>query len=211
MDHELLDEHEREDMVRKWIKENVPVLIVGASLGLAGVFGWRYYQEHLATHRQQAAAEYAHLAEKDSKMDPAHLETEYADTPYAALAAMAAAKSDLSDKSLDEAVVGYRKTVKLATNPGLKLLAKVRLSKLLTASGKPGEALKVLHEVGEPTGFVGLINEMKGDAYQAQGDRDQAIEAYRQALATLDPASGNRRNVEMKLEDLGVPSNGVSG
>ena len=54
----------------------------------------------------------------------------------------------------------------------------------------------------QPQGFESLYLEMRGDVLLAQGDRSGAHDAYRDALAALDPAAPNRLLLQFKIDDL---------
>src|SRR5690625_302799 len=45
---ELYDEHEQSERVRKWIKEYSATIAMGLILAFAGIFGFRYWQDHRA-------------------------------------------------------------------------------------------------------------------------------------------------------------------
>ena len=73
-----------------------------------------------------------------------------------------------------------------------------RVARLLVATGKGDEAIKLL---GSATDSSSL--EIHGDALMAQGKRDAAREQYEKALKTLDVAAPQRRLLETKVMDAG--------
>ena len=80
----------------------------------------------------------------------------------------------------------------------LREIVDERLAQLFNATGKPEEALKLLE--GD-AGSAAL--ELRGDALLASGKRDQARDAYADALAGTDVASPARRRIELKLQEVG--------
>ena len=72
-----------------------------------------------------------------------------------------------------------------------------RVARLLVATGKSDEAIKLL---GSATDSSSL--EIHGDALMAQGKRDEARAQYEKALKTLDVAA-QRRLLETKVMDAG--------
>lgn len=73
-----------------------------------------------------------------------------------------------------------------------------RLARVLTDSGKPDEAIKLLADAQDHTSL-----EIRADALVKQGKRDEARALYTKALATVDVASPQRRLLETKLMDVG--------
>lgn len=71
-----------------------------------------------------------------------------------------------------------------------------RVARLLVATGKSDEAIKLL---GSATDSSSL--EIHGDALMAQGKRDEARAQYEKALKTLDVAAPQRRLLETKVMD----------
>jgi predicted negative regulator of RcsB-dependent stress response len=45
-------EEQQVDAIKKWWHENGTMLIVGAVVGLAGLWGWRYYGETVSTSQE---------------------------------------------------------------------------------------------------------------------------------------------------------------
>ena len=43
---ELYDDHEQSERVRNWISENGVSIVMGVVLALAGIFGWRQWQDY---------------------------------------------------------------------------------------------------------------------------------------------------------------------
>src|SRR5687767_5847888 len=87
------DEAEVEQL-RRWWRENWMALAGGLVLGLAGIFGWEFWQQS-----RTAKAEHASKVFEDLKQLPPerpdraaelwqHLSEEFPDTPYAAQAAL---------------------------------------------------------------------------------------------------------------------------
>jgi predicted negative regulator of RcsB-dependent stress response len=57
--------------------------------------------------------------------------------------------------------------------------------------------------VKDQAGFEAEYAELKGDIYLAQGQREQARTAYREALKQLPAGSPYAPVLNMKLDDLG--------
>lgn len=196
---DLLDEHEQGERVRNWLKNNGAVLVGGVALGLAVIFGWQWWQKHQAQQADQANQDYHVLLEsldgKDLKKAQAGLSRLEGDSAYPDLAALQLAAAQVEAGQAEAAIATLRG---IQAEPALKPLVDLRLARLLTESGKPDEALKVLGESGDSATL-----EARGDALLAAGKRDQARDAYLKALTGMDVAAPQRRLVELKLTDAG--------
>src|SRR5438270_12572070 len=98
MAFEVLDEHEQGELVQKWLRENVLTILIGVGLGLVMIFGWQQWRTHQGQHRLDAATQFdvlsADITKKDydaAKQIAAKIKSDYADTPYAVLAALSEA------------------------------------------------------------------------------------------------------------------------
>lgn len=201
---DLLNEHEQSERVRSWLQKNALGLIGGVALGLGLIAGWQWWQKRHHDDRVAASALYA-TSIKAMEGDAAKAKTAVAALPagseYAALAALQLAKVQVEADKRDEAIATLRgiKT----DNGAIAAVANERLARLLTDSGKPQEALKLL---GNPQDAGSW--EAKGDAHKALSQLDEARAAYAKALTQLDAGSPDRRLLELKLTDAGgTPSN----
>src|ERR1700682_1422097 len=95
MAFDVLDEHEQGELVQKWLRENALSILIGVGLGLLLIFGWQQWRGHRTTHRLDAATQFevfsVDMDKKDvdaAKAIAAKLQSDYADTPYATLAAL---------------------------------------------------------------------------------------------------------------------------
>lgn len=202
------EEEAEVEQLRRWWRENWMALAGGLVLGLAGIFGWEFWQ-----NARTAEAEHASRVYEDLKRLPAerperaaelwqHLSTDFAGTPYAAqgallLAAQAVARQDWAEAQAKlEWVRGH------ADDPGLKKIATLRLARVLWQLDKPDDALKLL-DVADDDAFASLYQELRGDIQYAKGDRDAARAAWQKAVE-LGPTGPGRDGLQRKLDDLGA-------
>ena len=194
---ELLDEHEQGERVRSWLRQNALGIIGGLALGIAAIYGWRWWGTHQAQQQYEAHGAYAKAVEQleAGQVDQAGALLAGQKGVYATLAALRVAKAQVEAGKTEEALATLRG---IQAEPGLKSVVDERIAQLLNATGKPGEALDLL--AGD-AGSIAL--ELRGDALFASGRKEEAREAYTQALTGTDVASPARRRVELKLQDAG--------
>lgn len=207
---ELMDEHEKGERVRAWLRQNGGAIVTGVALGLVLIFGWQWWQRSQVEHRVTAATQYQTLSdalerkENDTVFAIADaLAKEYEDTPYAALAALQVADLKLAAGDEAEALNALERVANLAAkDPAMAALANLRRARVLLASGDAQAALALAEALPEKH-YAGLAAELRGDALRALERIDDARAAYRDALTELDTGAPTRRIVEMKLSDLG--------
>jgi predicted negative regulator of RcsB-dependent stress response len=206
---ELMDEHEKGEHVRAWLRQNGSAIVTGVAIGLAGIFGWQWYQRSQIEHRVTAATQYQALTDAVERKEAdavAALATElgknYQDTPYAALAALQLADIKLAAGDTAAASEALRSVQGLSKDAALVGLANLRAARIALSGGDAEAALKLADAVPKDM-YAGFVAEVKGDAMRALKRDDDARQAYQDALTALDTGAPNRRIVEMKLADLG--------
>lgn len=196
---ELLDEHEQGERVRTWLKQNSFGLLGGLALGLALIWGGRWWIQEAHDKRVALGESYSSVVdslEAGDRDKAGELSAALAGTAYAPLAALDLAKAQVEAGAQDEAIA----TLRAATSeePALSAVIEHRLARLLIDADKADEALALLADADDPAAL-----ETRGDARHAKGEIDQARQDYEQALRKLDPAAPQRRLLELKLTQTG--------
>lgn len=206
---EDLDEHERGETVRAWLRQNGGSIVTGVAIGLTLIFGWQWYQRSKVEHRVTAATQYQALSDAVERKEVdtvAAISTElgekYSDTPYAALGAMQLADAKFAAGDFAAAATALERAERLSQDPALTSLIALRRARVALAQGQGEAALKLVAAEGKGA-YAGLVAEIRGDALKALGRDDEARQAYQDALTSLDTGAPNRRIVELKLTDLG--------
>jgi predicted negative regulator of RcsB-dependent stress response len=206
---ELMDEHEKGERVRAWLRQNGSAIVTGVLLGLAVIVGWQWWQRSKAQHSETAATQYQALSdalerkEADTVTAVAdELAAKYADTPYAALAQMQLADQLLAKGDKPAAAAALEKVAGLTKDAALATLANLRRARILLDGGDAAAAL-ALADAQPDDMFAGIAAELRGDALHALDRDEEARQAYQDALTELETGAPNRRIVEMKLSDLG--------
>jgi len=204
-----LEEQEKLDAVKAWWKQygNLVVgVVLACSLTVTAVYGWRYYR-----HQQALAAVtlYGQLEQAERTNDSkkvrniaAQITDKYAATPYAALAALAAARAAFTDGDLAAAKTQLQWVIEHAKEDEMRDVARLRLAGILLDEKNYAEALKLV-EIKPVESFAGLYADMKGDILAAQGKVAEARSAYQQALEKSASQTAYRQLVELKLDALG--------
>ena len=201
-------EEQQVDAIKKWWNDNGTMLIVGAVIGLAGLWGWRYYGESVTASQEQASIEFAHVSEKFNAQGEAHDSSELKQfvaenegNNYATLGALLLAKEavDAGDFELAKTQL----TELLASNEyaALTPIIALRLARVSAELGEYDEALSTLNSI-ENEAFLVKVNQTKGDIYLKQDDSNAARTAYQTAVdaseGRIDPV------LQLQLNDLAV-------
>ncbi|HEB77445.1 MAG TPA: tetratricopeptide repeat protein [Methylothermaceae bacterium] len=206
-----IHEEEQVEALKRWWKENGTSIVAGVILGLAGIFGWNAWQNHQRVQAEQAASLYAQLLDAvESRQYPLaeglvqRLTSEFGSTAYADFARLLAAKAAVEQNDLEKAKKYLGQLVTAGEDENFRHIARLRLARVHLAAGHPEDGLKLLDsaDVGDPGGFVGQYEELKGDLYVALGQLQQAATAYQKAIEL----GRDDAYLKMKLNDLGLES-----
>lgn len=207
-------EDEQVEAIKKWWRENGKSIIFGIVFGLAAVFGWRGWQEHRAA-QSQAASELFQDAlgslrsdSPDKAASPAReIVRNYESTGYAVLARLILAKLAVDKNKLDEAADQLNQALKTSDQPTLGVDIRLRLARVQYAQGDYAAALSTL-KVKDPGAFSGGYDELRGDILTHQGQKQQAYDAYQQALKQYSKQGTDTSMLKMKIDDLGMAKKG---
>lgn len=201
-------EKEQIESLKKWWRENALALIIGAVIGLGGLFGWRYWQQYQDSRSEEASVRYerffgavqAERYEEAQKLGAA-LVDEYGDTPYATLGALMLARVMVLQGDAAGAEQQLRWVLEQGVDAESRVIARLRLARLLLGEGEIAQ-VEALLQATTPTAFEAVFDEIRGDLLLAKGDRDGAREAYRRAL---NGEPQNAAQIQLKLDDIGIP------
>ena len=208
MSDEDLSELERLEAAKKWWHENYKSILLGALIAVVVVGGWRYWQHRTQTRNEAASALYGDLARALQKHDDAtalktggEIMDQYGDTAYAAHAALALAQLQATSNKYPESEKMLQWAVDHSVDPGLQMLARLRMGRVQLAAGDAKGALATL-DTPDAGGFAPLFDELRGDAEVKLGDTDKARAAYKQALDAWTDALGDKSILQMKSDSL---------
>lgn len=204
-----LQEQEQLEAIKAWWARYgtlIMVAIIAGLLTIAAFQGWRYYrhQQALAAvtlYEQMAQAERANEHKKVRDI-AAQITDKYARTPYAAMAALSAARAAFETGDLAAAKTQLQWVVDHAREEELRDVARLRFAGVLLDEKNYDQAL-ALANGPHGAAFDALYADMKGDILLAQGKRGEARSAYQQALEKSDVKSPYRNMIQAKLDALG--------
>ena len=205
-----LEEQEQIEQLKAWWNRYGSLALGLLTLALVIVLGWQgwgWYQNNQATQ----ARGYFEALERASEQPGADamprivaamdtLKTDFAQTDYAARAALVAAQALEARDDL----AGAQKTLEWLSQSSHEALAPVatlRLAGLLLDVQQYEQALAAL--ASAPPAFEGLYADRRGDIYAAQGNREKAVEQWREALTQIGMNQGLASALQLKIDTLG--------
>ncbi len=201
-----LTEEEQVEALKKWWQENGKSLIVGAVLGLGGIFGWQSWTQHQATQSELASVRFEnlHQAARNDQLDAVQKQAQIIQDEHKKHIYSDFAHLDLAKVQADQGdAAGAAQTLQqVADNSGeqaVRLLAQLRLARLKLIQGDAAGAGALLDQLTD-NAYRGEVLALRGDIARARGDTQQARRAYADALAAN---AGNAGLIRMKLDELG--------
>ncbi len=211
MAEDYLTDDEQWEALKRGIKENGLWVAAGVVLGVALLFGWRYYQSHQNEVALQAASQFAAMAaavelgdRNKSRQIADGLIGNFPKTPYADQARLTIARLYVDDGQSPSALAPLTEVMNNSKDTELQRIARLRLARILIDQGKPDEAIKTLAQ--ESWGaFAPRAHEVRGDAFYAKKDSKSAVTEYKAALDGGDANNVTGALLELKIADLGEP------
>mgnify|MGYP000860371319 CR=1 FL=1 len=198
-------EEQQEEAIKKAVKDNWLVVLIGAAIGLGGVYGWRYYDATKIAEQEAASDAYRVVFEQAGKDGEDVLAqskqyiAEHDNKSYTVMMALLAAKEAVKNKDLDEAASQLGWAADNTSEASLKAVVLVRLARIQTEQQKYDDALTTLNQ-SVPESFVAKAEELKGDIYLRQGDKNKARTAY--LLASEKGGTEGNNGLQLKIDDL---------
>lgn len=199
------DEVER---LKSWLSQNGSYIFYAVILGLAVAFGIRFWTRHLEITRLAAASIYDdtsgwYAQGKIGAVKAAILKLEhrYPSTPYAPLGALLLARISYVSGNLPEAAAQLKWAAQHTSQPGIRAIAKLRLSRVLVDENHLAAALALVSPKA-PAGFRAQYEELRGDILRKQGHTELARRAYEAALSHIHHGTHYSSILKMKLDDL---------
>ena len=212
---DLRSEEEQLDVVKRWWKENGTSLIAGAVLAAAGVFGWNAWQNYQEGQSEAASARYQQLVTitaanslEDDQLAAAReligeLTDQHGRTLYAELAQLLEARLAVQEGDLAAAKQALQDVASNSSRRYVQSLAWLRLARIEVAEGNPEAALALLDQP-IPDALAAQQANVRGDAFLAQNQPEQARDAWQTAQSIAQTQNQPLYGVQFKLDDLGA-------
>lgn len=206
-------EEQQVDAIKKWWKENGNSLIIGAVVGLAGLWGWRYYNDSVITAQEQQSQAYSAMLlqfeAQDGTKDLTQISTFVNDNianSYGVLAALALAKEAVLQKDFALAKSQLLQVQKENKYIPLNDVVNLRLARVEAELGEYDQALQTLTLI-KSNSFLAKALQEKGAIYLQQGDLVQARSAFQEAIMAsegrVDPI------LQLQFDDLATSADDV--
>ena len=211
MAEDYLTDDEQLEHVKRVVAENWVWVAGGVVLGVALIFGYRYYESYRNDHALRAAARFEELTSALARGDQGKVRQvadglikQYPTSPYADQAQLVLARLSVDSGKPADAIAPLTEVMSNSKDAELRHIARLRLARVLTAEGKPDDAIKTLAE--DTWGaFANQAHEVRGDAFYAKHDIQGAVKEYQAALGAGDPSSADSGLLQLKIADLSAP------
>lgn len=199
-------EEEQVEALKRWWQENGTSAIVGLVIGVVVILGWNYWQDHKKEQAAQASATYGQLlkALDENKKDDVNklaeqLQGQFKGSEYATYSGLMQAKLKAEQGDFDGAKQ-ILKTIAAESNKHLGNIAKIRLVRLMLATGDYEQGLQVINSVDAKAAasYSANYDELVGDLYVALDRLDEARTSYQNALRNGHPSP----LLPFKIDDL---------
>ncbi len=205
---DFISEEELAEKVKSWAKSYAfPVLTV-VIIGIAGVIGFRYYQDYVEEKSQDAADLYyefltARGLEESTESHLERLNADHKKSAYRVFALLYQAHDAVEKSDWDAAIAHYETGLSISRDWAIQDAVRIRMARLEIQLGRYDDALATLVNV-KGSGHTSLVQELTGDIYIAQGELEAARKAYQSAI---DNAIEDRPSEALRLKLSSVNAN----
>jgi predicted negative regulator of RcsB-dependent stress response len=193
---ETLSEQEQWDLVKQKVRENYLWVLAGIALAIAGISGYRWYQQRVENGLLAAAKQYDQVLVAYGKNDLAaalklsdELSRDHKGTGYAEQSMLLIARLQLANNQHAQALEKLQQLMSATSDKELALLARLRAARIQLDQNKPDDALTMLAGA-VPGAYAASFAEVRGDALYAKGDKAAALKAYQEAQAGSSGVDG---------------------
>ncbi|MGO2278421.1 MULTISPECIES: YfgM family protein [unclassified Psychrobacter] len=218
------------------LKQYGSYIVTAILLALAAYFGWTYWQDNHARVDTVAADQYADIQQLNEEVNLASqnpdLEAEaqealtqsrsqldkdidtlvntHGESVYAWQALMIKARQQVDSDDFAAATETFEKALAIDLgDAGLEAITRLRYAKTLLAAGDTDAALAEANN-DMPSSFEASQQELLGDIYLAQDNKDSAIKSYSNAWELLRSRQETRAVLALKMESLGITAEPIA-
>ncbi|MDY4595105.1 MAG: YfgM family protein [[Pasteurella] aerogenes] len=199
-----IEEEQEINEIKTWWNENYKSIIAIVVLAFAGVFGWKYWQNHQAVQIQSLSAQYDQLIYGVEKGDAKNVQLEQfakdnSKTAYAVLALFERAKSAVENNDFSAAESALKQAMSESSDEVLTSVAALRLAAVQFQLQSFDAALQTLKSVKDSS-WDSRKNLLTGDILAAKGDKAGAKASFEAALANADQFE--QQLIQVRLNNL---------
>lgn len=202
-------EEQQVEAIKKWWKANGNTLIISAVVGLAGLWGWRYYNESVSSTQEAHSQAYADMQQqlkgKEGEEELATIRAfaaENSDNNYGTLASLLLAKEAVAQKNYELAKTQLLQLQTENSYEPLNAVINIRLARVQAELGEYDAALTTISSITAKQ-FLAKAYQIKGSVYLKQGETEKARSAFQDAInvsqGRVDPM------LQLQFDDLAVP------
>ncbi|MDE0453314.1 MAG: tetratricopeptide repeat protein [Gammaproteobacteria bacterium] len=199
---EYLSDEERVEWLRNWWSRHGVAIIAGIVVAVAGVIGWRWYQDFRIEQAETASSDYSdYLAARvlgDASELAADLAEAHEGTTYHVFTLLHEAQEAADGEDWERSAALLSASMDYAGDGVVRDRAALRLAKVQWQLGEADEALETLSGV-LGSGFALEVAELTGDILAGKGDSAGAREAYESAIQHESVTDIGRMLLELKL------------
>ena len=212
------------------LKQYGSYIVTAILLALAAYFGWTYWQDNHARVDTVAADQYADIQrlneevslaaqnpdlEADAQASLVQSRTQldkdidtlvstHGESVYAWQALMIKARQQVDNDDFAAATETFKQALAIDLgDAGLQAITRLRYAKTLLATGDADAALSAAND-DMPSSFEASQQELLGDIYLAQDNKDSAVKSYNNAWELLRSRQETRAVLALKMESLGI-------
>ncbi len=201
------DEQQAEQIKIFWNAHKIKI-VSGFIVLLIIFFTQYFYRQYNLKNSEEASQLYQEiLIEKVENFNAieesvALLKRDYNSTPYAARAAIYFSKILVDQASNNAAIEELIWAGSNSPEKSIKSMSYFYLSNLYLAEKKLDKAMDAANKI-ITKGYVGLVNDLKGDIYKAMGNKKSAKEFYQKALNYFQGRGEFYKVIQNKKDALG--------
>lgn len=207
---DYLTDEEQAERLRAWWDRNGTSLVIGVAVAVAAVVGWRYYQSYAAGAAGAASGAFESYVAARAAGEPGDallgtLDDDHAGTAYQVFALFYRARDRAAEEDWDAALTLLETAIEAADDALLEDLARLRAARVLYQMDRLDACRRMLDGIAS-SGLESAAAELAGDAAIAEGDLEEARNAYRRALEAARRGPGAQlpgtELIELKLASL---------
>ena len=201
---DFLTEEEQAERIRQLWRDYGLTIVLALVLGIGGIIGWNFFQDHRAKVAQERANIFVDFETARGLLGPVEelaqdIEERYPNSSYQMFVLLYQAKDAVDEDNYELALEQLNGALELAKDKTFQSMIRMRKARVEFQLNKLDEALSTVGQVG--AGYELLALELTGDIYRARGEIELAATAYTDALE-LSESFFDEQRIGSKLSSL---------